>query len=242
MRRSIWLGWDSRERAAFYVAKSSLLRHARGRVNLNVLRLPELQRDGLYWRRTETRFGPSGEPVLWDLPSDAPMSTMHANARFLVRHLARDGWALFTDCDVMFRRDPNDLFDMLDPARALYCVQHQYEPAETVKMDGQIQTRYARKNWSSVFALNCDHPANQALTLEVVNTFPGRDLHRFCWLHDDLIGALPPEWNYLVGVNPPIADPAIVHFTLGTPDMKGFEDSEWAREWRQELCGTGARR
>jgi hypothetical protein len=29
---------------------------------------------------------------------------------------------------------------------------------------------------------NCDHPANRALTLDLINTVPGRDLHRFCWL------------------------------------------------------------
>jgi hypothetical protein len=28
-------------------------------------------------------------------------------------------------------------------------------------MDGQAQTRYARKNWSSVMVFNCDHPANE---------------------------------------------------------------------------------
>jgi hypothetical protein len=102
-------------------------------------------------------------------------------------------------------------------------------------MDGQAQTRYARKNWSSVILWNVDHPANKALTIELVNSVPGRDLHRFCWLEDDLIGELHPKWNWLVGHSDPEIDPAIVHFTDGIPTMQGYEDSEYADEWRAEL-------
>ena len=59
---------------------------------------------------------------------------------------------------------------------------------------------YSRKNWSSVVLWNWAHPANRRLTLEMVNTLPGRDLHAFCWLDEWEIGELPVEWNYLVGV------------------------------------------
>jgi hypothetical protein len=86
-------------------------------------------------------------------------------------------------------------------------------------MDGQQQVAYARKNWSSVALWNCDHPANRRLSLVDVNERPGRDLHAFYWLHDDEIGELPARWNWLVGVQDKPEDPAIAHFTLGTPDM-----------------------
>jgi hypothetical protein len=49
---------------------------------------------------------------------------------------------------------------------------------------------------------NCDHPSNKKLTVEMINTLPGRDLHRFCWLEDDEIGELDPGWNWLVGEQP----------------------------------------
>jgi hypothetical protein len=100
-------------------------------------------------------------------------------------------------------------------------------------MDGQAQTRYARKNWSSFLIFNCDHPANQRLTLEMVNTLPGRDLHRFCWLEDHEIGELPQRWNFLVGHTDPAIDPACIHWTSGTPDMKGYEDAAYADLWRE---------
>jgi hypothetical protein len=101
-------------------------------------------------------------------------------------------------------------------------------------MDGQKQTQYPRKNQSSVMLINCDHPANKALTIEAINTLPGRDLHRFAWLDDAEIGELPVECNYLVGVSklPDGVLPKIVHFTRGLPDMAGYENQDYAEEWR----------
>jgi hypothetical protein len=46
---------------------------------------------------------------------------------------------------------------------------------------------------------NCGHPANQALTLEMINSQTGTFLHRFSWITDDsLIGKIDYEWNFLV--------------------------------------------
>jgi hypothetical protein len=101
-------------------------------------------------------------------------------------------------------------------------------------MDDQLQVRYARKNWSSLMLINHAHPANERLTVEMVNTLPGRDLHRFCWLQDDEIGALPPAWNYLVGHTKGVCVPKLVHFTDGYPLMPGYENATYADAWRQE--------
>ena len=111
------------------------------------------------------------------------------------------------------------------------CVKHDHRPSFNVKMDGQEQTSYPRKNWSSVMAFNVDHPANDALTADLVNALPGRDLHRFCWLADDEIGALPPEWNHLVGHSDDVRDPKIVHFTDGGPWFEAFRNVPYADEW-----------
>lgn len=237
MKRSVYLGWDSREAAAFAVARTSLMRHMDSSVEANWLMLPEVRAKGLYSRPIEYRVTDAGHSVMWDVISDAPMSTEHACSRFLVPHLAKEGWALFADCDVLFRTNVGELFEGLDPSKAVYCVQHKHEPTETEKMDHQVQMRYARKNWSSVVAFNVEHPSNAALTVDMVNELPGRDLHRFCWLADSDIGALDPAWNHLVGVNPPMNDAKIVHFTLGCPNMPGYWECEFADEWRRELLG-----
>lgn len=229
---SVWIGYDPREVAAFAVARATCRHYCNLPVPIYGLVLSDLIRHGLYTRPIEYRPSAADRPVMWDVVSDAPMSTEHANARFFVPMLAKSGWALFCDGDVMFRGNVMRLFEQLSPDKAVYCVQHRHEPKSGVKMDGQVQTSYHRKNWSSVLAFNCDHPANQALTLDVLNTTPGRDLHRLCWLSDDLIGELDPAWNYLVGHSDPKLSATIAHFTDGVPDMPGYENVRYADEWR----------
>lgn len=231
-RLSLWIGYDPREYAAFAVARYSAELHCTNKaLRARGLVLSDLQQRGLYRRPIEMRPGVD-RPVMYDVLSERPMSTQHANARFLIKELAGTGWALFCDGDVLFRGNVMKLFEGLSPSYAAYCVKHDYAPREGVKMDGQINQAYPKKNWSSVFALNCDHPSNNKLTLDLINSVPGRDLHRFCWLDDDEIGSLSPQWNYLVGESPKCDDVKIAHFTLGVPDMLGYEQCELADEWR----------
>jgi len=133
---------------------------------------------------------------------------------------------------MMVRGNLARLFRSLDDKYAVYCVHHRHEPPPGTKMDAQIQTRYARKNWSSFIIFNCDHPANRALTLDVLNNTPGRDLHRLFWLADCDIGELGPEYNFLVGHSDSSIDPIVVHHTEGTPDMVGYENVAFAQDWR----------
>lgn len=237
---SIWIGFDPRETAAFAVARYTVNRNLTQPIPVRGLVLDELIAKGLYTRPMEMRRSAVDRPIMWDVISDAPMSTQHANARFLVPHLAKSGWAAFMDGDTLARGNLVRVFDGLDHSKAVYCVKHVHTPPAGVKMDGQEQTRYARKNWSSFVIFNCGHEANAALTVEMVNSLPGRDLHRFCWLQDDEIGEIDPEWNFLVGHTDPAIDPKVVHFTDGVPDMPGYENCAFADEWRAELAKWAA--
>lgn len=228
---SLFIGFDPREAAAFAVARESVKNNSPRQWPVYGLVLSKLQAAGLYTRPIEMRAG-FDRPVMWDVRSDAPMSTEHANARFLVPHLARYGWALFMDGDMMVKGNLSHLFHSLDRQYAVYCVKHQFEPPPSLKMDGQVQTRYSRKNWSSFMIFNCDHPSNAKLTLEMINVLPGRDLHAFCWLEDHEIGELPAEWNFLVGHTDPLIEPKCIHWTSGVPDMVGYENTLYADEWR----------
>lgn len=232
----IWIGFDPREATAFFVARESIRRFDR-LTPVNGIVLSNLRARGLYNRPTTRKLG-----KLWDEISGAYMSTEFAISRFLAPTLQKMankkrpyGWALFMDCDVMVRGNLAPLIASLDNSKALYCVKHDYKPALDIKMDGQQQYQYARKNWSSVMAINCDHDANKALNVDMVNTMPGRDLHRFCWLDDSEIGELGPEWNYLVGETQAECDPQIVHWTNGGPWFSAFENAPYADEWFQHL-------
>jgi hypothetical protein len=233
-KRSIWIGWDPREADAWWVAQHSLLRHLSEPIPVHKLSLTDLQDRGLYTRPTSRRNGRLIDELSIREDYDGSISTEHANARFFVPLIAGGGWALFCDGDVLFRADVAQVFRGLDERKAVYCVKHWFEPTETEKMDGQLQTRYPRKNWSSFVIWNCDHPKNEQLR-NIVNYYPGRDLHAFCWLEPDDIGALPRKWNHLVGWSDPQIDPAMVHFTSGTPDMPGYSNCDYADEWRAEL-------
>jgi hypothetical protein len=104
-------------------------------------------------------------------------------------------------------------------------------------MDGQRQTVYPRKNWSSVMLINCGHPSNRSLTKELVNdpNIGGAYLHRFSWLKDEEIGELDHTWNYLVGVYDDIAVPKLIHYTEGGPWFENYRNCQFHQEWKNEL-------
>lgn len=233
LKRHIYIGYDPVEHDACRVAAASLRSRYTGSAKLDVHWLDgyALMSQGVYRRATAHRDG-----RLWDLASGAPMSTSHANARFYLPRLQRGGWALFCDGDVLFRGCVEEIFAHADQNYALLCVQHGPQEGDGVKKGGHVQARYARKNWSSVMLWNLDHPAHARLTDELLEHAPGRDLHRFSWLQDHEIGSLPPQWNYLIGVSPRLADPRLAHFTLGLPSVPGYKQSEFADEWRSALA------
>lgn len=238
----IYLGWDSRAGIAYDVARFSILRRSSLPKTTQVfpLELEKLREQGVLTRPVERKDG-----NLWCPISEAPMATEFAISRFAVPLLARrKGWALFADCDIICYEDVAKLFALADPKFAVLVVKHQQPAVEAgvTKMDGQQQTNYHRKNWSSVVLWNCAHPSNAALTHEVLNTWPGRDLHAFKWLKDEEIGELPGGWNHLVDVQPPYhpertpTGPKIAHLTLGGPWFKGWThgqgsfDAAWLAE------------
>jgi hypothetical protein len=227
----VYIGYDRREPEATEVAEASLL--AKGSIPLKVteLREEELRAQGLYDRPFKTE----GSQRI-DLRDGKPFSTDFSFTRFLVPELQgfRD-WAMFCDGDFLFRWDVKDLVGLIDESKAVMCVQHDYRPTEQIKMDGQKQEQYSRKNWSSLILWNCGHPANAVLTAKEVNHQPGSFLHGFQWLDDDLIGAIPECWNWLEGWSSLETDPKVVHMTRGIPTMKGYEDIPFADEWRRYL-------
>lgn len=242
MKQSIFVGFDSRHAAAHAVCRFSIERRLTRPIPVRGVVLADLRAAGVYTRPTSARPAVVGGQYdqLWDDISDAPMSTEFAISRFLTPWLAGCGVAAFLDCDIVSRANLVKMFNEFDPRYAVMCVKHRHDPVEQMKMDGQVQTDYPRKNWSSVMLFNCDHPANQALTVNLINTVPGRDLHRFCWLDDDLIGELNPRWNYLVGHTklydaPGPDNPAVIHWTDGYPLLKGYETAEYADAFHAEL-------
>ncbi|XP_008231578.1 PREDICTED: protein CDI-like [Prunus mume] len=220
----IFVGYDQREDIAYEVCRHSILKRSSIPVEIIPLKQSDLRKEGLYWRER-------GQLE----------STEFSFTRFLTPYLANyEGWAVFVDCDFLYLADIKELRDLVDEKYAIMCVQHDYIPKETTKMDGALQTVYPRKNWSSMVLYNCEHPKNRVLTPEVVNTQTGAFLHRFQWLEDEEIGSIPFVWNFLEGHNQvvegnPRTFPKAIHYTRGGPWFEAWKNCEFADLWLNEM-------
>lgn len=222
----VYIGYDEREHRAVEVALKSLRRVAPD-LEPELLCAGKLADQGLLTRVSDHRGGQD-----YCLVSNAPKSTRFAISRFLTPILCQSGYALFTDCDVVFCKDPREMLPAVEARHAVSVVQHSYTPAAGTKMVNQVNVAYSRKNWSSVMMFNCDHPANRRLSLRDVNERRGLDLHQFYWLAEDEIGNLPSTWNWLVGEQPlPYNQVGIAHFTRGGPWLDGWKGGEHDSLW-----------
>ena len=220
--KNVYIGYDTREDIAYQVSKYSLVNKS-ANIQVHPLKLTELKDKNLYWR-DEDKLG----------------STEFTFSRFLVPELNQfKGWALFCDCDLLFMADINNLFALADDKYALMCVQHDYKPSEGLKMDGKQQTVYPRKNWSSVVLWNCGHKSNKKINRELVNNpdTTGKYLHRFSWLEDHEIGAIPHHWNWLAGwyQEPKDGKPKAIHYTEGGPWFENYRFCEYHQLWKDTL-------
>jgi hypothetical protein len=161
-------------------------------------------------------------------------STDFSFTRFLVPYLSGyQGWSVFMDCDMLMTADISELLQLCDDKYAVMCVKHDYEARDDVKFLGAVQTKYEKKNWSSVMLFN--NAKCTALTPDVVARETGLFLHQFKWLSgDDQIGAIPTTWNYLVGEMTMPGTPKLIHYTLGGPYFDAYRDCEHADKWFAE--------
>ena len=145
-----------------------------------------------------------------------------------------ENWAIFMDCDMLCRADITELWNQRDNKYSIMCVQHEHIPVELKKFQGEVQSAYPKKNWSSLMLMDCSKC--KALTIDYVNKASGLELHRFLWLKDDnLIGEIKGNWNYLVGVQREndALNSKLSHWTLGGPWFKdqrtlgGTSAAEW---------------
>lgn len=214
MTLNIYLGYDSREIVAYHTFAQSIIANASGPVSI----IP-LKQDQLRAMRAYTR------------PVDTKAATEFSLTRFLVPYLnGYEGYAIFADCDMIAKADVYELVVHAQAKRkAVLCCQHDYVPKNAVKMDGQPNAAYPRKNWSSLMVFDC--ASCRVLTPEYVNTASPADLHRFAWCNDDRMGGLPLSWNWLVGEYEHNDNAKILHYTEGGPWFDAYRDVDHASDW-----------
>ena len=214
----IFVGYDPREAVAYHVCCNSIIRHASVPVSITPLHLGNLA--GIY---KETHAG----------------TNAFIHSRFLVPYLCGfNGPALFVDGDMIFKADVAKLFALLRNDCDVAVVKHDYKTKHLVKYFGQPNSDYPRKNWSSVVLWNCANYPNRVLTPQYIAEKSSEHMHRFAWLDDSRIQALPVEWNWLVDEQPHNDDAKLLHFTIAIPAVTAYEDCDHSVEWWDELHRT----
>lgn len=212
----VFIGYDPREAVAFSVLTHSI--HARSSQPVSITPLMLSQLKNIYARERH--------PL---------QSTDFSFTRFLTPYLSDyTGWSVFMDCDMLVLDDIAKLWALRDDRHAVQVVKHNHVPKEDTKFLGATQTKYEKKNWSSVILFN--NARCRALTPEYVNAASGLELHQFKWLgNDDLIGEIPHRWNHLVGYDSPSTEVSLVHYTSGGPYFEAYKNCEHAETWHNEL-------
>jgi lipopolysaccharide biosynthesis glycosyltransferase len=209
---NIFIGFDTKEVVAYHVLCHSIIKHSSVPVRFTPVYLQHIA--NIFSRkRSELQ------------------STEFSFSRFLVPYLSEyRGWSLFVDCDVLAVADIAELFELRNDSYSVMVCKHDYIPKDSIKFLGNVQTRYEKKNWSSVVLFN--NSRCKTLTTDYVNRATGLELHQFKWLKsEDEIGALPLEWNWLVGEYPFNTHAKMVHFTRGGPYFNDYKTSDYADEW-----------
>jgi lipopolysaccharide biosynthesis glycosyltransferase len=213
----VFIGYDSHETVAFHVLSHSIHARASQPVAITPLMLTEIK--DIFTRERNNL-----------------QSTEFSFSRFLVPYLSDyTGWSLFCDCDMLMLDDIAKLWALRDDRYAVQVVKHHHVPPEDTKFLNQVQTKYEKKNWSSVILFN--NAKCKALTPDYVNTATGLQLHQFKWLNDDnLIGEIPHRWNHLVDYDPPapVDQLSFIHYTEGGPYFENYKNCGYADLWLAE--------
>jgi|TARA_R100000353_G_scaffold155746_1_gene114690 lipopolysaccharide biosynthesis glycosyltransferase len=222
---NVYIGYDSRQdfsenfsdvvNPPYQVSRFSIEKYNKN-ISIQPIILSELKDKKLYWRTT-----------------DYLSSTEFVYSRFLTPYLNDyKGIALFCDSDFLWQCDVNELLDYYDDRYAVMCVKHNYSPPESTKMDGNPQTHYPRKNWSSLMLFNCEHPDVKFLNTHNINEKGAKWLHRFEWTRDECIGEIPATYNWLEGWYNDNIDPKVIHYTRGGPWHETW-DGHYKEQWIQ---------
>ena len=208
---NIFIGFDEGEKVSYHILSESIRRQSSVPVSITPLclsNIPEFKRE-----------------------TQPNQSTEFAFSRFMVPYLSDyKGWSIFMDCDMMFRSDIKDLWDLRTYKYSVMCCQHDYEPKQGIKFRGAKNEPFPKKNWSSMMLFHNSQCTK--LTPEYVNTATGLELHQFKWLkNEDAIGSIPLEWNWLVTEYDYNPNAKNVHWTLGGPYFEDYARSDYADEW-----------
>lgn len=209
---NIFVGVDDREVVGFHVFCHSVLARTKARVAFHPVRGTKVEGSTTF---NPERFG-------------------------IAEQMRYSGWGIWAECDMLCLADIEELLAYRDPYCDVVCAKHIYQTKHRTKFLGQPNPDYERKNWSSLMLINARQASWQRIPFGYRNAVGGQvpytlsDLHRFKFIDEDRIGALPLEWNHLVSEYEPNQKAKLAHFTIGLPCWPEYADCEYADAWRKE--------
>ena len=160
-------------------------------------------------------------------------------SRFLVPYMMNfKGWAIYADGDMVCLEDIKKLWNLRDNKYAVQVVKHDYKTKITEKYWGNKNEDYPRKNWSSLILWNCEHEAHKILTPDFIQNQSGAFLHRFSWIKDEEIGSIDKEWNWLAMEYEEKESINLIHYTIGTPCFKEYENKSLSSFWKKAFSNV----
>ena len=215
---TVYIGFDSRTQFVSDVCKYSILSRTNKQITIKDIGTSILPKKN-WWREVN------------------PLETTEFSiCRFLVPWLNDyKGIAIFMDQDFLWQCDIYELLEFYDEQYAVMVCKHDYIPKTDKKLidnKNVNQSKYEKKNWSSLMMFNCAHKDCKNLSLDVVNNNTGLWLHQFKWTNN--IGSIPLKYNFLVDEYD--SDSAkVYHYTLGGPWNKKHENCSFSNLWLNDF-------
>jgi lipopolysaccharide biosynthesis glycosyltransferase len=211
---NLYVGYDPRESVAYHVFCQSVI---------DTSSVP-------------VKFIPLHREMLQGFDGQRDGTNAFIFSRYLIASLQGfEGWAIFADGDMLFRRDIAQLMALKDERYAVQVVKHGYKTKHPRKYIGTSMESpnedYPCPNWSSVMLINCQHYGWRHITPSLIETVPGSHLHRFQFLEDRYVGELPAGWNHLADEMGQNDDAKLLHWTAGIPAWAHYKDAPHAVDW-----------
>ena len=215
---NIFVGFDQKEAIAYHTFVQSLIENST--IPLSITPLAENNLDHYTEKHTDG-------------------TNKFTYSRFLVPYLMNfNGWAIYADGDMVCLEDIKKLWDLRDNKYAVQVVKHDYKTKIKNKYWGNKNEDYPRKNWSSLILWNCNHPSHKVLTPDFIREQTGAFLHRFSWVKDQEIGGLAKEWNWLAMEYEDKKDLNLIHYTIGTPCFKEYQNTSLSSYWKKYFLNS----
>lgn len=239
----IFVGYDEREHEVFQVCKHTLEKNSSVPIKVHKLHHKPLRDAGFFKR--EWKIDQKGQ--YHDLVDERPFSTQFTFTRFLLPELwntindpNKSPLIMFVDCDFLYLSDIGKMFKEIEDYKTrygarhgVYCVQHNYEPNNTKKMDNVEQSKYNKKLWAAMMVFDMEFKGNEKLTADVVNTSSGRDLMQLFWLNDvSEIGQIDEKWHFIPNHSEKNTNEiSAIHYTEGGPWFPNYRNCKYGNLW-----------